>query len=81
MMTHAQARRILALAREGQDISPRTITTALVLTGDIDVKKRCSDYLTHHLITMYSDVSLNQPEMKDETVHRLQTPQACGASD
>jgi len=73
-MTLSQARRILAAAREGQDISPRTITMALVLSGDIDVKKRCSDYLTHHLITIYSDDSLNQPENESETVHRLQTP-------
>ena len=73
-MTITQARRILAAAREGQDISPRTITMALVLTGDIDVKKRCSDYLTHHLITSYSDGSCNQPENESETLHRLQTP-------
>jgi hypothetical protein len=74
-MTLSQARRILALAREGQDISARTITMALVLSGDIDVKKRCSDYLTHHLITSYSDDSLNQLRSdEDETVHRLQTP-------
>jgi hypothetical protein len=74
-MTLSQARRILAAAREGQDISPRTITMALVLTGDIDVKKRCSDYLTHHLITSYSDGSCNPNRSEDdETVHRLQTP-------
>jgi hypothetical protein len=75
-MTLSQARRILALAREAQDISPRTITMALVLTGDIDVKKRCSDYLTHHLITIYSDDSCNQPEIESETVHRLSASQA-----
>ena len=73
-MTITQARRILSAAREGQDISARTITMALVLTGDIDVKKSCENYLTHHLITSYSDGSLNQPENESETVHRLQTP-------
>lgn len=74
-MTLSQARRILSLAREGQDISPRTITMALIQTGDIDVKKTSSDYLTHHLITIYSDDSLNPNRSEeDETVHRLQTP-------
>jgi hypothetical protein len=74
-MTLLQARRILNLAREGQDISPRTITMALVLTGDIDVKKSCENYLTHHLITSYSDGSCNPTRSEDdETVHRLQTP-------
>ena len=69
-MTLSQARRILAAAREGQDISPRTITMALVLTGDIDVKKTSSDYLTHHLITIYSHGSCNQPRSEDdETVY------------
>jgi hypothetical protein len=75
-MTYAQARRILNAAREGQDVSIRSITFALIESGDIDTKKRSPDYLTHHLITIYSDVSLNQPEMKDETVHRLPSPQA-----
>ena len=69
-MTLSQARRILAAAREGQDISPRTITMALVLTGDIDVKKTSSDYLTHHLITIYSRDSCNPTRSEDdETVY------------
>jgi len=61
-MTYAQARRILNAAREGQDVSIRSITFALIESGDIDAKKRSPDYLTHHLITMYSDGSCNQPE-------------------
>jgi len=73
-MTLSQARRILAAAREGQDISPRTITMALVLTNDIDVKKSCENYLTHHLITSYSDGSCNPNRSEDETVHRLSAP-------
>jgi hypothetical protein len=79
-MTYA-ARRILDAARDGQDVSIRSITFALIESGDIDTKKGSSDYLTHHLITIYSDGSCNQPEIKDETLYRLPSPQACGASD
>ena len=75
-MTHAQARRILDAAREGQDVSIRFITWALIESGDIDTKKRSPDYLTHHLITIYSDGSLNPTEMKDEIMYRLSASQA-----